>query len=472
MASVRADLLKHAGRRGQDQSRLIRRFTIMVLVRRRVSPRMCTWYVDCSLATVRRWSGAVEQSSQLLDRPGRGRQPLFGEALRLRVIGFYCQSRLPGCRCWSFSWAASYLNGHLEILGRTISASTIHRILHGHSLRPHRVDYFLRFTDPDFFPKMEHIIALILSPPPYLFCLDECSGIQALERLALPIIGDNGIRIESEYKRHGTVDFIGIFEVATGQVFGDCTPNHLKETVTALFSEHVARQPADAVLHYICDNLAAHSTEVLCQAVAELSGVSYPRLETAKQRREWLQSDHKRIIFHFTPYHGSWLNLIEIWFGILHGKCNKGTSFASVDELRDAILSFRDTWNENFAHPFNWTYTGEGLAEKVVRRFCQWLALEPETLKQKFLLKQLGLMINLARDYWDQVPEKQWLDLQGVLADHQDYLERCMAGSEETEAAGAPLLRRLADILSLQLIQGHCQIRCSGTDPHEVSSQG
>ncbi|MCP4546837.1 MAG: hypothetical protein GY835_10280 [bacterium] len=112
-------------------------------------------------------------------------------------------------------------------------------------------------------------------------------------------------------------------------------------------------------------------------------------------------------------------------------------------ELSETILSFRDTWNENFAHPFNWTYTGKGLAEKVVRRFCQWVSLEPDTLKQKYLHKQLRLMINLTRAYWDQVPERQWRDLQGVLADHQDYLERCMADSRETETARATLLRRL-----------------------------
>ncbi len=404
---------------------------------------MCIWYLDCSLATVRRWSWAVEQTSQLLDRRGRGRQPLFDEGLRLRVIGFYCQSPLSGVRCWSFSWAASYLNRHLEILGSTISASTIHRILRGHRLRPHRVDYFLSISDPDFFPKMEHIIALYLNPPPYLFCMDECTGIQALERVAPAITNDDGMRIEFEYKRQGRRDFIGILEVATGQVFGHCTDNHLKETVTEVFAEHVLQQPVDAPLHYICDNLAGHSTEVFCQAVAELSGVSYPPLKTAKQRRQWLQSDEKRIIIHFTPYHGSWLNLIEIWFAILNAKCLKGRSFASVGELSKTILSFRDTWNENFAHPFNWTYTGKGLAEKVVRRFCQWVTLETDTLKQKYLHKQLRLMINLTRDYRDQVPERQWRDLQGVLVDHQDYLERCMAGSQETETARATLLRRL-----------------------------
>lgn len=426
----------------------------MVLAHGGVSRRACAWYLGCSLRTVRRWSVAVTQTSQLFDKVGRGSQPLFDDASRLKVIGFYCQSPLPGCRCWSFAWAAGYLNRHQEMLGRSISASTIHRIVRAHSLRPHLVRYFLHISDPDFFPKMEHLIELYMNRPRHLFCLDECNGIQALERLALPIVDNEGTRLESEYKRRGTRDFIAILEVATGQMFGHVRPNHLKETITEVFSEHVARQPTDAVLHYICDNLAAHSTEVFCRAVAEHSGVSYPSLETAKLRRTWLQSDEKRIIIHFTPYHGSWLNLIEIWFAILHNKCLKGRSSDSVDELSEAILTFLETWNEHFAHPFKWAYRGQGLAKKVVRRFCQWLTLESDALKQKFLHKQVRLLTNLARDYWNQVPERLWRELQCGLADRKDYLERCMAGSEDTEIAIAALHRRLTETLTPRSLQG------------------
>jgi transposase len=453
LALIRAELLKRSRRRGLQEWRLLRRFTITVLAGSGVSPRLCVWYVGCSLSTVRRWSVAVQEAKQLLDKPRRGRQPVFDEALQLKLIGFYCQSPLSGCARWSISWAASYLNKHLQILGRSISKSTIHRTLRRHSLRPHLLRYFLHISDPDFFAKMEHLIELYIKPPRHLFCLDECNGIQALQRLALPIVSNNGTRLESEYKRRGTRDFIGILEVATGEVFGHCTPNHLKETVAEVFSEHVAQQPAEAVLHYICDNLAAHSTEVLCEAVAELSGVSCPRLKTAEKRRRWLQSEEKRIIVHFTPYHGSWLNLIEIWFAILHTKCLKARSFDSVEQLSEAILCFRDTWNEHFAHPFKWAYRGEGLAEKVVRRFCQWLTLEADSLTQKFLHKQLRLLLNLARDYWPQVPQTLWQNLQHGLADHENYLQRCIDGSQETEDALAELIQHLDHSSNQQALQ-------------------
>ncbi len=93
------------------------------------------------------------------------------------------------------------------------------------------------------------------------------------------------------------------------------------------------------------------------------------------------------------------------------------------------------------------------MAKKVVRRFCQWLTLESDALKQKFLHKQVRLLTNLARDYWNQVPERLWRELQCGLADRETYLERCMAGSEDTEIAIVALHRRLTEALTPSSLQ-------------------
>lgn len=405
----------------------------MVLAQAGVTIRLATWYLGCSLATFRRWSPVPEETAQLLDRTRSGRPPIFSEATCLRVIAFYCQSPLPGCQGWSLSWAARHLSQNLEIIGRTITSSTIHRILRKHGLRPHLIRYFLHISDPDFFPKMECLIDLYLNPPQHLFCIDECTGIQALERIAVRMETDHGIKIEFEYKRHGTRDLFSIFDVRTGRVFGKVTDNHRQETFVEVLSEHVSQQPADAKLHYICDNLAGHSTELVCRKVAELSGVPCPVLETALERREWLQSDQKRIVFYFTPYHGSWLNQVELWFGIIAAKCLKGRSFRSVDELGETLLAFHATWNEHFAHPFNWTYTGDGLHEKVVRRVTDWLVLRAKKLKRKFLHNQIKLLSNLVRDYWTAVPIKRWIGLHQAVLDSRKYLTGIIDGHEETQ---------------------------------------
>lgn len=445
---IRSELLTYAAGHHISKTRLLLRFQIMLLQQNGVSVRQCAWYLNCSLTTIRKWSKAVTENVRLLDAKRPGRPRLFTETTRLKIIGFYCQNPLAGCHNWSFSWAANYLNLNPDFLGRKISASTIHRILREHGMRPHLIKYFLQITDPDFFPKMEHITAIYLNPPKHLFCWDECTGLQALERLGVELVTDNGFKIEFQYRRHGTRDLCAILNYHTGRVFGKCTDNHRKETIAQLLEEHVKEQPCKEQLHYICDNLAGHSTELFCTKVAELSGVHYPAdLNTKEKRRQWLQSEEKRIVFHFVPYHGSWLNLIEIWFGILQSKCLKGSSFVSVDELIRAIYGFIETWNQYFSHPFNWTYTGEGLFEKVVQRLISWLLAEIKNMEQKFFYKQLLLMNNLVCDYWKKVPEKRWKSLYNTLFEKQDYINNIIAGNTQINKT----LTQLISILSAKL---------------------
>ena len=347
------------------------------------------------------------------------------------------------------SSAATYLNKEpgIAFVGRSISQSTIHRFLQWHTLRPHLVKYYRQISDPLFFPKMDHLIQLFTSRPDNLFSFDEAAGIQALERIGMPINDAHGTRIESEYKRHGSLDLFAVLHVSTGKIFTRIADNHRQETLTEFFSQHVQMQGDGEVLHYVCDNLAAHSTELFCRKVADLSGVTYPCLKTAPERRQWLQNDDKRIIIHFTPYHGSWLNMVEIWFAILHSRCLKGLNPTSVSALENAILSFSETWNHHFAHPFNWKYQGQGLAQKVVRRLCEWILLEADVLKPKFLDKELLLMMNLAQDYWSHVSGRRWLILRDLLLEKQAYLDKLHR--KYADAQGS--LTDLVDLISANL---------------------
>jgi len=67
--------------------------------------------------------------------------------------------------------------------------------------------------------------------------------------------------------------------------------------------------------------------------VAELSGIACPPehdLSNQAKRVQWLCREDKRIVIHFTPYHGSWLNLVEIWFGIMGAKVLRESFGATV----------------------------------------------------------------------------------------------------------------------------------------------
>jgi len=376
--------------------------------------------------TVNRWVCRVEEAGLFTDSLRSGRPRTFSEAQRLTTIAVYCQHAppLPGIHMWSLRNAQSYFKEHPELVGGPISHATINRILNEHALQPHRRRYYLQITDPEFFPKMEHIIDIYLNPPQNLFCFDECTCIQALRRLTpdLPAVENLPVLQDFDYQRNGTTDLIGFLNPVTGKVYGECVPNHNRHTLCRVFTAHVRTLPADAVIHYITDNLSTHFHNDFCQTVADLSGVQYSPLKTGIERREWLQSEHKRIVVHFVPFHASWLNMVEIWFGILNSKCLKYGHFFSVEQLCQDILAFIDTWNDCYAHPFSWSYTGEGLHAKAVRRFCRLLAIQTDQMECKFLKSQLLLMSNIAENYIELIPTSDWLQLLQLAVEKDKYI--------------------------------------------------
>lgn len=326
---------------------------------------------------------------------------------------------------WSLRNAQQYFREHPELLGGPISSATIQRILAEHALKPHRREYYLQITDPDFFPKMTHITGCYLDPSKNLYCFDECTCIQALKRLTpdLPVAPDQPVREDFDYKRNGITDLLAFLHPATGKVYGQCANNHDRHTLCRVFTSHVQMHPPDAVLHYIMDNLSPHFSDDFCRCVAELSKVAYSPLKSGADRRNWLQSEDKRIVVHFVPFHASWLNMVEIWFGILKSKCLKYSHFSSVEQLREDIIAFIETWNEFFAHPFTWSYTGEGLHVKAVRRFCRLLALQTNQMDCKFLTNQLLLMSNIAGSYLHLIPSAEWLQLLDLAAQSERYIK-------------------------------------------------
>ena len=408
-----------------------------------VNLRTIAWFMNRHVTTVRKWILQSKNGGELCDQKRSGRPPVYNEKIQLKTIAFYCQvSPLPGCNSWSLRWAENYLKEHSEIIGCSMSHSTIQRILKRHALRPHLHKYFLAITDPGFFPKMEHIVDLNLHQPEHLFNFDECTALQAKSPLApeLPAISNKPRYEEFEYRRNGTIDLMAFLNPKTGKVFGRCTPNHNTQTLVRVFKEHVNTLPSDAPLHYIMDNLNTHFNDEFCKAVAELSDVTYDPLRTGRERRQWLQRENKRIVIHFTPFHGSWLNMIEIWFGILNKKCLRHQSFESVLLLQETIEEFIETWNMYFAHPFTWTYTGEGLHEKAITRFNKLLLIESKQMDIKFLTKQLLLMSNIAKTYYKKVHTKVWKQLHDLIIDKKDYINSIISASiKERQIAKAQM---------------------------------
>jgi transposase len=408
-------------------SRPARRQAIIALADARLALNTIAKLVRCSVSSVRRWIRRAKGAEGLHDHARSGRPAIYPQEVRLRIVAFYCQTQpLPGCGRWTLRWAERRLKSDNTAVGAAPSKSTLHRILQSNRLKPHQSRYFLHITDPDFFPKMERLLSLYRSPPANLIFFDECPGIQILKRLTPDLQTDEmRKRLEEfEYIRNGTLDVFAFLHHADSKVYIECQCDHKTDTFLAVFKRHADRFPQTEPLHYVMDNLSSHRGYPLCQLVAELSAVACPpkqQLCNTDKRVEWLARQDKRIVIHYTPYHGSWLNWIEFWFGIM-GRKVLGESFSSPDELKAALEAFTTDWNTLLAHPFQWSYDGTGLHEKAVKRFTKMLHCSAAKMELRILTKQIMLLRNLLRDYAAEVSTETWEQFAAALQSQADSI--------------------------------------------------
>jgi transposase len=224
-----------------------------------------------------------------------------------------------------------------------MSRTSLLRILTKADIRPHRLRPWLHSPDPDFREKVTEICALYREPPPgsVVLCVDEKTGMQALGRkhpTRRPAPRRAG-RFEYEYIRNGTRALIAAFNPHTGEVFGQVRMKR-KAVDIVEFMEAVARRWPHQPIHVVWDNLNTH-----CDG-------------PSKRWTAFNERHGGRFHFHYTPIHASWVNQIELFFGILHKRKLRYGVFDSVDELTAEVLGFIDHWNQNERHPFNWTFKG------------------------------------------------------------------------------------------------------------------
>jgi transposase len=263
----------------------------------------------------------------------------------------------------------------------SISASQINRYLREAKLQPHKSRYWLNTTekDPEKFQAQVEMVCACYHDAPHLYhyhethtiCVDEMTGIQALERIAatIPMSFGQPSRREFEYERHGTVTFIGNFHTVTGELVAPTLgPTRTEVDYVKHIEQTIALDP-DAGYVFVNDNLNTHQSAKLVELVARLCGIKEDLgvkgkrgiLKSMQSRQQFLSDLSHRIRFVYLPKHTSWLNQIEIIFGIVMRKVVRRGNFTSVADLRSKLSAFFEYFNDVFAKPFNWTYTGRPL---------------------------------------------------------------------------------------------------------------
>lgn len=261
----------------------------------------------------------------------------------------------------------------------SISVSYIGKMLKKNDLQPHRSKYWLNAKADE---RKDERIADICNiyhgstahaDNEIVLSIDEMTGVQALERCAsdLPLAPKKPLAREFEYIRHGTQTLLAGFNVVTGIIQGLCRDTRKEEDLVDLIDYLIEINPEHEVYHFVADQLNTHKSASLVEYVARFCKIEDDLgikgkegiLKSMDTREEFLSKPDKKIIFHYTPKHASWMNQIEIWFGILMKKVIKRGNFLSKDDLKKKILDFMSYFNETMAKPFKWTYQGKALVK-------------------------------------------------------------------------------------------------------------
>ena len=229
-----------------------------------------------------------------------------------------------------------------------INHSFVNRVWREVGLKPHLTEQFKVSNDPNFEEKLCDVVGLYLSPPDnaIVFCVDEKSSIQALDRTqpGLPMKPGRCGTMTHDYKRHGTSTLFAALNTLTGEVIGQCKKRHRHQEFLAFIKTVEKQTPKELDLHLIVDNYATHKHEKV---------------------KNWLKRN-KRVHVHFIPTSSSWLNMVERFFGLLTEKQLRRGVFTTVKELEEAIMQFIERHNES-KKPFVWTKTAEEILVKVGR---------------------------------------------------------------------------------------------------------
>ena len=339
-------------RRGTAQQRDVVRAQIALMADRGEATESIAQVLGVSVQTVSHWRTRLArkgaQGLQEMPRPGRPRR--IGEAQRLELLALACEpAELQGR---STPTLDELVDRAVERgVVQQISRSHLQRILQAGDMRPHRVRQWLHSPDPQFREKVNEICALYRQAPrgSVVLSVDEKTGIQAIERKHADRVPKSGRsrRREFEYIRHGTQALIAAMDVHTGRVIGRCTDRRTQADLVA-FMERVAQAYPKGLIHTVWDNLNTHRA----QAVWDDFNARHDR----------------RFVFHFTPLHASWVNQIELLFGIYARRVLRNASHTSVDHLRQRTEAFVAKRN-HVPKPFKWTFAGFELQTGEPLRF-------------------------------------------------------------------------------------------------------
>src|SRR5438128_1045548 len=328
--SERMELAKQASSRSGRAEDSRRARLVLLLAEGHTWDAICD-RLPCSRGFIDSWCKrfAAERVAGLYSRHRGQAASVLTPRLEARILGWTLKRKpTDGATHWS-----------TRKLGQALGVShmMVARVWAKHGLQPHRLERYLTSNDPEFEAKAADVIGLYLNPPAHaaVFCVDEKTAIQALDRLdpVLPLSPGRAERHGFEYYRHGTLSLYAAFNTKTGEVFGKTAERHTSAEFVAFLTDLVVNQPRGKEIHVIADNLSAHKTKRVDEFLA----------------------GHANVHLHFTPTYSSWLNQVELWFAKIERDVIARGVFTSVPDLKRKLMRYIRQYNQQ-AKPVKWKY--------------------------------------------------------------------------------------------------------------------
>lgn len=299
----------------------------------------------------------------LNDQPRSGRTTRITSEARTWLVALACQKPTElgySYEQWTMRLLAEHVRRHAADAGhpslQSAVPATVWRILDSNKVQPHRMRYYLERRDPEFERKMVEVlhvykeVELLRETGPradgslVVLSCDEKPGLQAIGTTAPdrpPVPGSHATwSRDHEYVRYGTMSLLAAIDLLDGQVLGHVVERHTSAAFIEFLRALDARYPADTTIRLVLDNHSIH---------------------TSRETKAYLDSRPDRFDLVFTPKHGSWLNLIESFFGKMARTVLRGMRVSSKEELKQRIERYFEELNREPV-TFRWTYKLDELA--------------------------------------------------------------------------------------------------------------
>jgi transposase len=313
-------------------------------------------------------AGGVENA--IYDAPGRGRNAQITDDEKTWIINVACQKPKEygyAAETWTYAKLTEHINKTAENAGytrlSTITKTSIKNILDAAKIKPFRIQYYCENRDPEFESKMHQVlyvykqIEMLFDENGELYIpageqdihtvsYDEKPGIQAIATTApdLPPDKNHGaIKRDYEYKRLGTISLLAAIDLLTGEAIPLVRDTHKSDDFIDFLKILNERYPQGDTIQVILDNHTVHTCKKVKQFLATMPG---------------------RFVFIFTPKHGSWLNMIEGFFGKMTRQMLRGIRVSTKQELVNRIYKYFDEVNETPV-VYHWKYKMDEFGQSV-----------------------------------------------------------------------------------------------------------